>query len=145
MADSNTPSAIRPKALPKDYVDAAEDIILSYVQQGKDQKCITTSKLRGLMTFTSSIYNNELRRTDARMSPESLSQVNQMRIRAAYEYGRDNATKDFIEKAHLMQHLKWLAENHAQSRTEALDFARYMEALVAYHRFYGLDKSSRED
>ncbi len=143
MADSNTPSAIRPKALPKDYVDAAEEIILSYVQQGGS--CITTSKLRGLMTFTSSIYNNELRRTDARMSSESLSQVNQMRIRTAYEYGRDKGTKDFIEKTHLMQHLKWLAENHAQSRTEALDFARYMEALVAYHRFYGLDKSNKED
>ena len=84
------------------------------------------------------MYNREILLTAPQMSAASVAGVNQMRIRVAYECGRDPATKAFVQKARLLEYLKRLAENHENSRTELLDFAHYMEALVAYHRFYGL-------
>ena len=56
-----------------------------------------------------------------------------MRIRTAYEAGRDPATKVFVEKAHLLQYLKGIGTG----REDLIAFAHYMEALVAYHRYYG--------
>lgn len=56
-----------------------------------------------------------------------------MRIRTAYEAGRDDTVKTFVEKARLLQYMKGIGS----SREDLIRFAHYMEALVAYHRFYG--------
>ena len=62
-----------------------------------------------------------------------IAGIGMMRIRTAYEAGRDPATKVFVEKAHLLQYLKGISTN----RETLIAFAHYMEALVAYHRYYG--------
>lgn len=41
--------------------------------------------------------------------------------------------KELVEKASLLEHL----EEIGNSRTQYLLFSRYMEALVAYRKFYG--------
>ena len=51
----------------------------------------------------------------------------------AYEGGRDSKVKDFIAKAYLLEYLKGIGS----SRDDFIRFAHYMEALVAYHRFFG--------
>lgn len=137
------PVEIQAKVLPRDYVDKAETLLHSYInpetgRQGRNQPCISSSKLRNLLSLSSAMYNREILLTAPQMSAASVAGVNQMRIRVAYECGRDPATKAFVQKARLLEYLKRLAENHENSRTELLDFAHYMEALVAYHRFYGL-------
>ena len=55
------------------------------------------------------------------------------RIRIAYECGRDRGTREFVEAAHL---LPWL-KDIGNSRTNALRYVHYLEAIVAYHRFFG--------
>lgn len=124
---------IRSEPLPEDYVDIAEQIILKAKQEGES---ISISKLRNLMSLASEIYNRENLRTEAALSPESVAGISRLRIRTAYECGRDKDTKDFVRRAKLLEHLKWLAEK--QDRNETIRFAHYMEALVAYHRYYGL-------
>ncbi|MGN0707197.1 MAG: type III-A CRISPR-associated protein Csm2 [Faecalibacterium sp.] len=137
---STPPAEIKAEKLPADYVDRAERILYAYLdpETGKSRPCISTSKLRNLMSLSSDLYNKEILRTESRMSEGSLAGVNQMRIRAAYECGRDAPTKEFVGKARLLEYLKWLSQNHENSRSELIEFAHYMEALVAYHRFYGL-------
>lgn len=130
---------IRPEPLPEDYVDAAEQVALKFTERderGKLPKCISTSKLRNLMSLASEIYNRENLRTGPSLSPESAAGLDRLRIRTAYECGRDEGTKSFVQRAKLLEHLKWLAEK--KDRNETLRFAHYMEALVAYHRYYGL-------
>ena len=51
----------------------------------------------------------------------------------AYEAGRDLTVKDFVEEAGLLEQLKDVQSD----RKKLLLFCRYMEALVAYHRYYG--------
>ena len=63
---------IKPLKLPADYVDQAETIIVGF-SSSKKEGCISTSKLRNLMSFTSAIYDQELRRTSNQMSEASLS------------------------------------------------------------------------
>ena len=137
---SQPPPEIRPMPLPDDYVDTAEAVIRTFLEvdpnTGKRPSCISTSKLRKLLTLSTAMYNRETIRTGDDISPQTLSDISQMRIRTAYECDRDYETKRFVERAKLLQHLKWLSES--RHRRNVIDFAHYMEALVAYHRYYGL-------
>ena len=121
---------ILPETVPADFVDKAE-LVMQEIQSQRIR--ITTSKIRNLLSLVSDIYNVEKLRTDAELLPESVAKVGMMRVRTAYEAGRDANTKDFVEKAKLLSYLKGIGTN----REDLIRFARYMEALVAYHRFYG--------
>lgn len=125
------PPEIRPEPLPKDYVDQAEKIIGEISQQ---REKITTSKIRNLLSLVSDIYNVEkLRTTEEELLPDSAAKLGMIRVRTAYEAGRDSAVRNFVEQAKLLQYIKGIGLD----RKAFLDFAHYMEALVAYHRYYG--------
>ena len=80
------------------------------------------------------IYDKELRRSESQLLPEDQTKLTLMEMRVLYEYGRDNAVKLFVEKTQLLSYLKGVKN----SRQSYLNFAHYMEALVAYHRFLGI-------
>ena len=67
------------------------------------------------------------------MSQESVEGLMMARVRVAYEAGRDPEVSKFVKEAKLMEYIKGVGKD----RKEFLRFARYMEALVAWHRFYG--------
>lgn len=113
--------------IPKNYLDQAEELMQ------ENARLITTSKIRRLFSSVTEIYNKENLSTQEELAPESVSAVGMMRIRFAYECGRDKKVKTFVEKAHLMNYLKGIGN----SRGEFIKFTRYMEALVAYHKFFG--------
>ena len=122
------PPEITPKKVPEDYVDEAERIMRSLMSQPKK---VTTSKIRNLLSLVSEIYNRENLRTADTISEESAAGLIALRIRMVYEAGRDDAVKLFLERAQLLEYIKGLGD----SRAKLMDFAHYMEALVAYHRF----------
>lgn len=119
-----------PLELPVDYIDQAEHIMGSLARKGVK---LTTSKIRNILSRISDIYNVEVERTAETLLPESVSSLQMARVRIAYECGRENTVKDFVEESQLLRYIKAIGN----SRTKFLHFARYMEALVAYHRFYG--------
>ena len=94
---------------------------------------ITTSKLRNILSLLMDAYNTESLRTADTITEEDAVRLQMARIRLAYECGRDNKTKQFVEAANL---LPWLKE-FGTSRDKLLHFVHYVEALVAYHRFFG--------
>ena len=127
----NQPLAeIQAEKVPDDYIDRADAIMREMSGQ---RPVITTSKIRNLLSLVSGIYDAERLRTEPELTKESIAGIGMMRIRTAYEAGRDPATKVFVEKAHLLQYLKGISTN----RETLIAFAHYMEALVAYHRYYG--------
>lgn len=121
------PAEIMPEKVPADYIDRADAIMRDF------SRTITTSKIRNLLSLVSGIYDAEKLRTAKELTEDSVSQLGMMRIRTAYEAGRDSSVKSFVEKAHLLQYLKGIGSD----REDLIRFAHYMEALVAYHRFYG--------
>ena len=124
------PAEIVPQKVPEDYVDQAEAIMRSLMETGKT---VTTSQIRKFLSLVNEIYNTENIRTEARLLPESVVKLNLMRVRVAYECGRDNTVKDFVAKTKLLEYLKGISTD----RADLIRFAHYMEALVAYHRYFG--------
>ena len=129
-AYNQPPAGIQAEKVPDDYIDRADAIMREMSGQ---RPTITTSKIRNLLSLVSGIYDAERLRTEPELTKESIAGIGMMRIRTAYEAGRDPATKVFVEKTHLLQYLKGISTN----RETLIAFAHYMEALVAYHRYYG--------
>ena len=125
--DKMSPEPVTALPLPKDYLDQAEELMRTGV------KLITTSKIRRLLSLVTKVYNEEILRNETELSADSLAAVGMMRIRFAYECGRDSKVKNFVESARLMNYLKGIGN----SRESFIQFAQYMEALVAYHKFFG--------
>lgn len=124
------PPEIRPQKVPDDYVDQAERIMRSLMENGKT---VSNSKIRKLLSLVSEIYNEENRSTEKELQEKNVVKINLMRVRVAYECGRDNAVKDFVAKTKLLEYLKGISRD----RADLIRFAHYMEALVAYHRYLG--------
>lgn len=126
--------------LPEDYVDKAEQVILELIgeqsqKKGQDNK-ITTSKIRKILSQILEIFNVERLRTDEKLLPESMKKIQLLRVRILYEAGRDKkAVLPFVEKSKLLEFLNGIGD----SREKFINFTHYMEALVAYHRFYDGD------
>lgn len=129
-----------PRKVPENYVDEAERIMRALISSGTT---VTTSKIRNLLSLVTDIYNDESIRTEDKLKPDSVVKLNLMRVRVAYEYGRDNGEsvgkdkvypmKEFITQAHLREYLKGISTD----RADLIRFAHYMEALVAFHRYLG--------
>lgn len=115
------------------YVDVAESVILALKNENNGSLALTTSKIRGLLSMTASIYTDVQRNRSETLSEELQSRVQYLRMRVAYEAGRDPVVKKFVIKAELLEQLS----NIRADKERLLLFCRYMEALVAYHRYHG--------
>lgn len=129
------PPTTVPMDLPADYVDKAEEIMSRLIVQQRSR--LTTSKLRNILSLVSDIYNREVGRlSEKELSAEDQTAVQMLRVRIVYEANRDprdQSVKEFINEAHLLEYIKGLKKD----RKKFLAFSHYMEALVAYHRYYG--------
>lgn len=128
----NTLQTTEPMDLPADYVDKAEEIMSCLLADSYFR--LTTSKLRNILSIVSDIYNREVGRlSEKELSYEDQTAVQMLRVRIAYETRRDRAVGTFVQKARLLEYIKGLGRD----RKKFLAFSHYMEALVAYHRYYG--------
>lgn len=122
------PKSPEAQPLPRDYVDTAEQVILRL----NPLYAITNTKLRNLYSLITEVSNVENLRSEPELLPESQTRIAMARIRMVYEAGRERSVKSFLEEAKLLEYLKDIGT----SRDKLMDYSRYMEALVAYHRYY---------
>ena len=115
------------KAIPENYVDLAETLMSA------NSKSITTSKLRNWFSIANDIYNVESRSSEIGLKPESCTKLLNLRVRIVYDAGKDSKIKDFVSNANLLSYIKGIGS----SREQMIRFAHYMEALVAYHKYFG--------
>lgn len=134
------PQEIKALPVPDDYVDAADAVMQKLGKRVSDEKYkfdLTTSKLRNIYSIVCDIYNYEMRSHDETISKESNTKLQKLRIRVLYEAGRESgreqSVKRFVKEAKMLEYIKGIDKN----RENMLRFCHYMEALVAYHRFYG--------
>ena len=119
------------------YVEIAENVIKKLRekkdQRGREIPLVTTSKIRNLLGMTADIYNEVINSKEEKLSSELVGRINYMKIRFIYEAGREPKVKNLIEEADILQLLKEING----SRKQYILFSHYMEALVAYRKFYG--------
>ena len=101
---------------------------------GKPEKLVTTSQIRNLLAMTADIYNDVVNSQSEILSDEVIGRINYLKIRFVYEAGRDNGTpvKNLMEKADILTHI----QNINGKKSNYIVFSRYMEALVAFRKFY---------
>ena len=122
------------------YVDIAEDAIQGLIADARKiekkpggYKIITTSQIRNQLAMTTEMYSEVANSNDDQLSGEILDKIEYLRIRFAYQAGREDLVRKFIEKTHILSILKSIKGNKA----DFLIFCRYMEALVAFRKYYG--------
>lgn len=125
------PKSIDPVPLPKDFVEKAERVMSDPATEWNRK--ITTSKIRRLFSLFTDIYNIENRRTEPALTEENVGRLRLAQIRMLYEAGRDRTVKDFLDSAGLVSHLKAVDDD----RNAFICYFHYMEALVAYHKYFG--------
>lgn len=119
------------------YVDMAENVIKTLQarkkKNGKPDEMVTTSKIRNLLSMTADIYNDVISQSDTKMTDEQKSRIEYLRIRVIYESGREKKVNDLVKESKMLEIIKSIGEE----KKEFLLFNKYMEALVAFHRYYG--------
>ncbi len=126
------------------YVDEAEKHIKNLVSNnteldkrtGKprvnDKKIVTTSKLRGLLAMVSDIYNDVLHEPQEILSNDLIARINYLKVHFYYEAGREETVKELLKEAKVFE----VISDIKGKRSGFILFSRYMEALVAFRKFY---------
>ncbi len=118
------------------YVDKAEQVIKSLQKEnryGEKELKLTTSKIRNILSMVSEIYNDTVHSKEASLSTDMRSRVQYLKMRVAYEAGRDRDVEEFVKKAQILE----IINETGTSKENLILFCNYMEALVAYHKFLG--------
>ena len=103
----------------ENYVDIAEKAILKLERNTRNRKnpdafFLTTSKLRNLLSLTSTLFDE----SKVKEYDDLLDRIAYLRVQFVYQAGSE-ALKEIKDRETLQR------------------FCRYMEALVAYFKFYG--------
>ena len=125
------------------YVDQAEQVIRTLQSRTRERRdgtsvpvpMVTTSKIRNLLAMTSDIYNETLGLPQGPLPERLRSRIEYLRVCFIYEAGKDpeGRVRDFVTEAKILDILKEIQGD----KDNFLLFAHYMEALVAFHKFYG--------
>lgn len=122
------------------YVDQAEAVMKKLSQDKRNM--VTTSQIRKFLTAVNMVSGkvDQYRsgEKNGKLSPELQMQVKFLKVKLAYQIGRadskwGNPVKDFSDASELM---KWI-DGIGDSAEAYEKFARYVEALVAFHKYYG--------
>lgn len=128
------------KLTEENYVEIAEQVIKKLHEEknkkGQTIEVVTTSKIRNLLSMTANIYNDVVNTKSEHLSNEMIGCINYLKMRFVYEAGREPKVKRLVETAQILQCLDAIKG----SRSQYILFSRYMEALVAYRKFYGKDE-----
>ena len=113
---SKGPEPVKVEEVPENYVEQAENVMYDL----RNRRSITTTKIRNLFSLVVDICSEEELRTESTLQDKSVARLKRMHVRVIYESGRDSGTKEFVN-----------------DRKRLIRFTRYMEALVAFHRYFG--------
>ncbi len=115
------------------YVEIAEGVIKNLNRDKENKLLLTTSKIRNILAMVSELYNDAQRLRAETLSEDLVGRVQYLKMRVAYEAGRDDVVRDFVEMAQLLGEI----DRVGRKKERLILFCHYMEALVAYHKFLG--------
>ena len=90
---------------------------------------LTTTKLRSIYGLIMNVYTKINEPSDFE---KYQSDIQYLKVKMAYESGRDQTVKQFIDSTYLMD-----AVSRIKTYEQFLLYCRYAESLVAYFKFYG--------
>ena len=131
---SNTEKKRTPIDLNKEnYVEQAEKVIQSLIDENGRNKILTTSKIRKLLSMVSDMYTKAKRLKTNTLDSEWLTKIQYFKMHTIYEAGRESTVKKFVEEAQIIEQI----DSIKADKDRLIFFCHYMEALVAYRKFLG--------
>lgn len=127
-----------------DYVDKAEVLMKEL------SKYISTSKIRDLMAKVNELYNDIILDPRENLDKKHVDAIRHLKVKMIYDAGRDRQDrlsrdeknnpklkdgklKYFFDETGLLD----MVGQIGSSREKFLEYCKYFEALVAYHKYYG--------
>ena len=115
------------------YVDKAEDVVNNLMRDKKNHLILTTSKIRNILSMISTIYNEVIHYPSDKLNEDIVERLKYLKMRFAYEAGREKAVKNLIEVAKIFEIIEWIGND----KQKCILFCKYMESIVSYHKFNG--------
>lgn len=95
---------------------------------------ISTSQIRKFLSAVNKINNKIKYQNDSDiLSEDIVAEIAYMRVQFAYIVGKNN--NDSLKKLH--KELDKAIIEIKNSKSKFINFARYVEAIIAYHKFHG--------
>lgn len=121
-----------------DIAGEAEQVILGLERDNEGKPKITKSQIRKFLaavnTLTNKVEVYRARNGGAKeLSPALGEQVKYLKVKFAYQAGRERTVRELGEKGKIKERIDGIGLS--VERYER--FARFIEALVAYHKFHG--------
>lgn len=138
----------------KDIVSQAEQVIMSLQKDNDNNVKLKTSQIRKILNAITTV-SNKIERYQAKqlaenngkmpteLSDELAMEVAYLKVGIVYQVGRekqdrrrdkqDEPVKEFVKKARLIEHIDEIGKDIQKYK----EFAKYIEALVAYHKYHG--------
>ena len=126
-----------------DIIEEAEEAIKSLRKPSRKDPSkmviyVTTSQIRKFLTAVNSLKNkidmykiNHL--NEDVLSDDLVMEVKFLRVNILYQAKREKNVKEFIVKARIEKHINDIGDSIAKFN----EFYKYVEALVAFHKYYG--------
>lgn len=96
---------------------------------------ISTSQIRKFLSAVNKINNKIKHQNDSDiLSEDIVAEIAYMRVQFAYIVGK-NINNKSLKKLH--EELDKAMIDIKNSKSKFINFARYVEAIIAYHKFYG--------
>ena len=89
----------------ENYVDEAERVIKTLIEKdrsGRDVIRLTTSKIRGILSLVTELYNDIIHEPSNKLGEEYVERIQYLRLRIAYEAGRDKQVAEFVRKSNFL-------------------------------------------
>lgn len=121
-------------------VDGAERV-MEFLSNAGPGAMVTTSQIRKFLTAVNAVSGKvdsykAGRTTDeiGTLSAELQGEVKYLKVKLAYQVGRgDQRVKAFVTETSLVEAI----DSIGSSVKKYEEFARYVEALIAFHKYYG--------
>ena len=127
----------------ENIVDKAELAIKSIGKPDKNNPNklyikLKTNQIRKILTAVNILKNKVdiykiAKSKEKKLDEELQMEIEFLRVSISYQAGREKLVREFVEKADLLNMVKDI-----DGDIKAFEnFCRYIEALVAFHKFYG--------
>jgi len=121
-----------------DIAAKAENVIKRLKEKQNDKLALKTSQLRKFLSAVNAISNKvdvfqAQHPAEKKLPIELAGEIKYLKVKFTYQAGRDRAVRQFGDAADI----KKCIDRIGTSLTGYRKFAQFVEALVAYHKYYG--------
>lgn len=121
-----------------DVVSKAETAIQSLEKDKFDKIRLTKTQIRKFLTAVNMLKNKvdfyKIKSNNSKaLDAELTTEVKFLRVNILYQAGRERTVKDFVVKTDIERIIKDIGND----RLAFEKFCKYVEALVAFHKYYG--------